>query len=241
VQIASGALATLLVLGAFGCEDGERPADPRRAADGSSTRDAHEAGTPPDEPGLPGWAASLPAVGPDCLTLARAAAPAVPCEPALEEVLHALLRRPDEAACREAARALLETAQALSGSPSSAGPSPASLVAIDETLRERPLSDDEQRALRSLPLPGVVRVRPDAAPAPGVPSVDVWLDGARVIGDDAGVVERRLATGPHELTLFHAGHRSTSCLTLERCVTVELVAQGHVPSMHPAVRRTPCR
>jgi hypothetical protein len=152
-----------------------------------------------------------------------------------------LLQRPDEADCREAARTLLVTARVLETGTLPADPSPGSLIGVDPDLRAKPLSGDEQAALLNLPLPGIVRVRPDATPGPGVPTVDVWLDGARVLGDDAGVVEHKLAPGAHDLTLFHAGRQSTSCVTLERCVTVELVAQGHVPSRHPSVQRTPCR
>lgn len=169
-------------------------------------------------------------IGPDCRALLDAAERAKACDPALAAAAESLAQQPDEAACQDAARAILDPEPTDRGVRSR----------FDVGRTRGRLSDLERAAVVSLPLPATLLLRPDLAPEPGRPKTSVALDGQLLVADEDGSVRFVGAPGGRTITLRHAGQERDFCVLLTSCNELSLVTHGSGLPHHPAVRAGPC-
>jgi hypothetical protein len=139
---------------------------------------------------------------------------------------------PDERRCRVQARRLLAES-----------PSDAKVHGVYEGSAEPPapaLSAEERERLLALPLPGILHVRPDLPPRPGIPPTTVHVGGHPVSARADGSFEVYAAPGELDLRISHAGEQREFCARVEPCERIDLTAHGAQLARHERLSPGAC-
>ncbi|MEE9382056.1 MAG: hypothetical protein V3V08_01410 [Nannocystaceae bacterium] len=171
-----------------------------------------------------------PAPAPACEALLAAAERAAACDLGLGELARNLgADQLDERVCQETARQLLSQ--------------DAPRARVSGTHRPAvvaPRLDPVQlAALRELPLPGHLSLRPDLPAVPGLPATSAKL-GSRAMAQSGATLQAHAHAGRHILSIDYAGTRQTYCVRLAECQELALTLHGASLAPHPHVDPGDC-
>lgn len=166
--------------------------------------------------------------GPTCRALLDATQRASACDPVLAQISEADFV--DEKRCQRAIRRIID------GSPAVA-----ETTSLHRAASEEPVIGEAQlAALRELPLPATLHLRPDLPAGPGVPMTSAKLAGRTLARAESGQLEIHAQAGRHLLHIDHAGIRQSYCVRLAQCQRLDLTVHGSTIADHPHVDAGTC-